>query len=260
MASICRPICRSIIEPVARADGGVRVIGGSGPTPDLALAALKAAAVSLWTLDEPTGDFIDLIGSNDLAITGPVSRGSGKVGAAVGGDSSSNRVVSVNADELSPSNTSFFVSAWVRLDNPTAHQGLFGSIRNTFSDGWALRTNPAGNGDIQVVYIRADSVGSQPTIGNGSDGEWHLCVFGYEHAGKKVWWSFDGGAIVDQDRNEGVGASMTAFSLFGASFVGPVGVSLDEIGFYAGDRPTSQMIAALYNGGAGISNSTIAAA
>ena len=33
MAPICRPICRSIIEPVARADGGVRVMGGSGPTP-----------------------------------------------------------------------------------------------------------------------------------------------------------------------------------------------------------------------------------
>lgn len=245
MSSIVSSIVRGIVRSVASESGG-----------GVDLSALKAAAISLWTLNEASGSFLDLKATNHLVETGTLTRGAGKVGNAPRSSSAAN-FAQVTAAALSPADTSFWVSAWIKLDNTTAHQGVFGTTTGGAANGWGVRTSFAANGDIQFLVAKA-SVFSNYTVGNGAGGGWNLCIFGYENAAQKVWTSFNGSAITEAAHTTGCGAG-GALNLFGLDFLGVSDCSIDELGVYSGDRPDASSISALYNGGVGISNAAIAA-
>ena len=254
MASICRPICRSIVEPVARADGGVRVMGGSGPTPNPALAALKAAAVSLWTLDDPFFQYLDLIGSNDLTPTGTVinfNQVTGKLGNAA--NTLTNVHLSGTSIGIYPENQSRFFSFWVKVGLVDA-QGLAGN-----SQAWSLRIYGG-----QYQFLVNNPVNSLAAVSFGSPvaNVYDLVIVCFNQTTNKLGWSLNGSAMAwaDGTVEGGIKGGSYPFTLNGnTGWNSSNDTTTDEPGVYYG-IPTQEMIDALWNGGDGVSNADIAAA
>jgi len=244
---IALPICRQIAEygvslPVGFASGATN--------PDL--ATLKAKAVSLWTQDEASGNLLDLIGSNHQVVSGTVTREAGKVGNCT--RSTSGYTDTAANTGLFPVNASFTFCIWIKF-GATGFQGICGRLDE--SNCWGLRTSFS-----EKMQFCTKTAGSDTVVEFGSltADQWIFVIVEYDHAAQEIRGRVNNGTPVVVSKTDGTGATSGSFQfhqLAGSAAAGDM--SIDEPGMYSGILTESE-IAAVWNAGSGISNTTIAAA
>lgn len=228
------------------------VFPGGGTPADPVLQELKAAAVSLWTLDEASGNFIDLIADNDLAVSGgTVQRITGKVGNATRSDAGI--LVATASVGIFPADAPITIAFWFNPYSPN-FQGIMGG-------------RYSGNGHQIIVdfsakmrfYVAKASDETELIFGDVSAPGWQFAIVEYDHVGQKMRAYLNGSDTPTEiARTGGIGTHANEFNLHNApGSAGPSDFGLDEVGVYSAILTQTQR-ATLYGAGSGISNTTIA--
>ena len=89
--------------------------------------ALTDNLISVWEMDEASGDAIDAHGSNDLTDTNTVAAAAGKINGARDFETGNSEcfLLADNTD-LSMGDIDFSITAWVQLESKTADRSIVG--------------------------------------------------------------------------------------------------------------------------------------
>ena len=236
--------------------------GGSGIP-----ASLKSGMISYWTMDETSGTRADSHGPNDLkddsAIT-PAGYTAGKVGNAC--------VYYTNTamERLTPPPTilaganDWSIAGWINLDvTNIATQAMVGysktAVVATPHLDWMVAHESASNRFILHLYVvSADNTVSADTFGAPSATTWYFIYAQHDSTGLEIGISVNNGTL---DTNTYTGVPNNNAERFQTGRLSPqfpvfLDGMTDELGFW--NRPlTSPELAALYNGGSGITYTDI---
>jgi len=218
--------------------------GGSGNT------SLLDSLFAYYSLNEAAGDAIDLVGSNDLSLSGTVTQNqAGKVGTAY---------TFATDGEMDGTTTdfqftgTFSISFWMLTIRDTDWDGLICNM-SAANYGWEIIATGTGVRIIRFM-MRYDG-GDVSVLGSTdiNDGAWYHVVSSYSAVDDtmKVWIN---GVLEDSDENTN-GIWYDASSLLdvghrigGANYTG----SLDEIGIWRGLELSQGKVASLWNSGNGL--------
>lgn len=217
--------------------------------------ALKTNLSAHWKLDEASGTRVDAHSSYDLTDNNTVASAAGKLGNAADFELANSEHLSVaDAADLSPTDQSFSVAAWVQLEsvNGTEHRH-FVDHKNASDDGFACYYNNTNNN----IAFHVKGSGGTTNLGHTqavSTATWYFVVWVYDHTNQLLKISVDGGAFETTAHTGGIFDTSTDFCL-GKWGGGPAGYHdglLDSVSFWLGRVLSDADVDELYNGGAGL--------
>ncbi len=243
----------------AASRSGTITAGGVAFTVNQAAAAATSGdtttgLVSWWKFDEGIGQTVrDTMGANNGTIQGTASWTTGRFGAALNFDGSTNFVLGANAGLGFPvGSAARTISAWVKVSSPPSiDNGVFhyGTASSTGAVNFHLflygSTN-AGKVGIGNGYGYGTLLGTS----NVGDGAWHNIIGVYEGAGGLARIYVDGvqqtSGVLSTTPNTGTG---TAWQIgrFQAAGPQPFRGAMDDVRIY-NRALTSADVQAIYNG------------
>lgn len=211
-----------------------------------------------WKFTEESGDFVDTAGNLTLARTGTLSTVSGIIDSAISGFATTPNYAGVNYNaswNIADANKIHAVEAWVKITTNSSRQIIFANTNNpvgSVSNG-ALFMSIEGSNNL--LYGSFDANGQvQYNIGTSlNDGDWHYIVGIYDGTASpqyELW--------IDNSQ-----VATASFSVAHANANGQIQVGLlnsgvepfnniiDEIVFWYGGKPTSEIISERWNSGNG---------
>ena len=224
--------------------------------------AIKDDLVSVWELNEASGDALDSHGSNTLTDNNTVGAGTGVIaGCRTFAAASSERFNMASNSSVLTGDIDFTVAAWVRLSSTSAVRSIMSKWTTSGNqrEYWMhyqptatdrFRFSVSSNGSTQSNAIAN-------TLGAPSTGVWYWVVGGHSASGNVAWISVNNGTVDTVSHSTGV------FTGTGDFFIGGIGASLyfdgdiDQVSLWKRDlRDTPSDMATLYNGGSGLAYSS----
>jgi hypothetical protein len=217
--------------------------------------------IAYWSLGEASGNAIDAHSTHDLTETGgTIASAAGKVGNCrdFEADNADYFNIASNGD-LEFGDVNFSGQAWIRLETNGVRQVVLAKDIDT----------PASSRDFGLIitsgnaaqfYINGSQEGVVDWGSTLSTATWYHVCFGHSASANEVWITVNGGTPVTFATSGAAVSSASspfrigarAYSGFEDYFDGLI----DEVGLWERDIRTD--VAALYNGGSGISYDDIA--
>lgn len=216
---------------------------------------LPDALQRYWTLNEPSGNRADLVGTYALTDNATVTAVIGKVNsAAVFTSGNSEYLSGVQDASVQPSDHNFMIAGWFYLVGTGASQAFVSKWDNTLTslrEYWLGWTGAGAPGFIFQVEkgILSDAEVYASTFGPPTAATWYFIAAYFNAAGQSIGISVNGGpfntaAIATSNINT---SSATEFRLGGrASGDNFLDGRIDEV-YIAHRVPTQQEVTDLYN-------------
>ena len=222
--------------------------------------ALKDDLISVWELDEASGNALDSHGSNDLAEAGgtiPPASGPAGLGGArdfEAGDTE-HLTLADNAD-LSTGDVDFAVAAWGNLESKGASRDLVAKWAagdqeyllgySTGSDRWYFAVSTDGNDTVSVTATAAGS----PSLAT-----WYHVVGWHDSVNNQLGISVNAGTAETAAHSGGVRDGARQFTIGGRTATSSTNSwdgLISQVAFWKGRVPTSAERTEIYASGAGL--------
>jgi len=203
-----------------------------------------------YALNEASGNFLDVLLSNDLTASGSPGSGTGKLGNCRTFNGSNQYASRADNATLSTGDIDWSVMAWINTASISgfpvlAHKGWPGGSANS---EWVIYLN-GGKPTLEVGFGTSTStpLAHGTTLSNGT---WYLLAAGHDSVNNQLWISLNAGTPVTQTHMPGVNDGTGDF-VIGASVSQGLywNGSIDEFHFFKRDIRSD--LAAFYNSGAG---------
>ena len=162
------------------------------------------------------------------------------------------------ADDSNNNHVSFWVSAWIRLDAVTATEYIISRYQDsTHNSGWFLKAKGDVDDTLDFIFY-ADNAGDAYTVNASTFGAlsantWYLVIFGHDAVANQIFIGVNGGALDTTANSNGMRSSDGVEFRIGQMHSTNNGLVGDvaDVGYWAGEKPTTQQMTDLYNGGNG---------
>ncbi len=219
--------------------------------------ALTDNLISVWELDESSGDAVDSHGSNTLTDNGTVGTDTGKINGARSFLRANSEYFSIaDNTSLSMGDIDFSVAAWVYLGELTNNQYIVSKYATTGNQReYALQLVGADDKFRWLVSAAGTSGVFVDWSSTSTTSTWYYVACGHSASGNVIWISVDAGTPVTAAHSTGcfngtsdfnIGARPAAADLFTGR--------IDQVAVWKRDIRSD--LATLYNSGSGLAYSS----
>ncbi len=214
--------------------------------------------VSVWELDEASGNAVDAFGSNTLTENNTVPATTGKINGARDFNGSNDFFDITDNASLSTGDIDFSITAWVKIDSTGSAQFIVSKYNVTGSQReYTLSYSTTANAFMFTVSATGSSTTSSAAWGSTpTTGVWYFIACGHSAAANEVWLSVDGGTPVTAAHSTGVLDGTSAFCLGQRPSADLFNGTLDQVTFWKRDIRSDSTIPQLYNSGNGLAYSS----